>query len=391
MRVRALLHGRTNRRLLLLSLAAAAVGSASLAAVSAILVLVETTRQAERGASRIERDLVISLTSGQSPEALQRRLQLTTTSGGLRQALVADRRGQVIAATDPALVGRSITELAALPAAAGLGALLRECRPQAEGEGCLDRQISRLAGPLPWVGGDHLVRVTPTTLALGAGGGGVRRGTLIFEVDLRPQLRQAVTLALQVFAAGLLPLFLTCAALVLVVRRWVLPELFSLAQTDALSGTLNRRAFLETAGYRLDRASSLGQPVVVALIDVDHFKTINDGFGHAVGDAVIQAMAVLLERGVRRTDLVGRLGGDEFALLIEGSAVQARELLERLRQQVAAAPIPLLDGRRVPITLSIGMAASGRAGEEGLEDLLAAADASLYRAKDQGRNRVISC
>jgi diguanylate cyclase (GGDEF)-like protein len=390
-RLRALLHGRTNRRLLLLSLAAAAVGSGSLALLTAVLVLVETTRQARQGALWIERDLIVSLISGQSIQTLQRRLQLSTTAGELRQALVADQQGQVIVASDPTLIGRSITELASWPAVAGLDVLLRDCRPQALGAACLDRQFSRLVGPLPWIGGERLVRFAPTSLVLDAADGAARRGTLIFEVDLQRQLRQAASLALRAFLAGLLPLFVTCAVLVLVVRRRVLPELLNLAQTDSLSGVLNRRAFLETAAYRLERAGSLGQPVVVAVIDVDHFKTINDRFGHAVGDAVIQAMAALLESGVRRTDLVGRLGGDEFALLIEGAEAQARELLERLRHQVAAAPIRLPDGRQVAITLSIGMAASGRVAGEGLDAVLAAADTSLYRAKGLGRNRVISC
>ena len=137
------------------------------------------------------------------------------------------------------------------------------------------------------------------------------------------------------------------------------------------------------------QAAATGQPEVVALIDGDHFKQINDTHGHAAGDEVIQAIAGLLEHGVRRSDLVGRLGGDEFALLLATTAPQAHELLERLRSRVAAQPIVLADGLRVPITLSIGMAArGGRAGNR-LQELLAAADASLYVAKDQGRNRVV--
>jgi diguanylate cyclase (GGDEF)-like protein len=92
--------------------------------------------------------------------------------------------------------------------------------------------------------------------------------------------------------------------------------LFSLVQTDPLSGVLNRRAVFEAVTHRHEQAAATDQPEVVALIDVDHFKQINDTHGHAAGDAVIQAIAGLLEHGVRRSDLVGRLGGDEFALLL---------------------------------------------------------------------------
>lgn len=392
MTMKALLRSRINRRLLLLSLAAAAAGSASLALVSAVLVLGLTTRQAEQGAQLVERDLISSLTSFQPIYEVQRKLQLKTAAGQLREALVVDQRGLVIAAHDQALVGESIRVLGrsgrAGPASLEtLAPQLAACAPEAQGLACLERRLSRFGGPLPWVGGEDLVRFTPTPLALVGARGFSQRGTLVLAVDLQPQLLQAATLALQLFAAGLLPLFLTCAALVLVVQRRVLPELLSLAQTDALSGVLNRGAFLETVGWRLERAASLGLPAAVALIDVDHFKQINDGFGHAAGDAVIQAMAALLERGVRRSDLVGRMGGDEFALLLEAAPEQARELLERLRGRVAAEPIRLGDGRAVPITLSIGLAS--RAGGEGLQELLAVADASLYLAKERGRNRVV--
>jgi diguanylate cyclase (GGDEF)-like protein len=388
-RVARLLPGRIHRRLLGLSLLAAAAGSAALALVSAALVLGQTTRQAEQVAVLIERDLITSLTSFQPIYEVQRQLQLKTASGQIRQALVVDQRGRVIAASDQALVGQLITTLATQPMSGTLAPHLRDCAPQAEGLACLDQQLSLFDGPLPWVSGEHLVRFTPTPLALAGGSGFAQRATLILDVDLLPQLLQTGQLALRLFATGLLPLFVTCAALALEVRRRLLPELLHLAQRDALSGVLNRRAFLETAAYRLERAASLAQPAVVALIDVDHFKQINDTFGHAAGDAVIQAMATLLEGGVRRSDLVGRLGGDEFALLIESAPAQARELLERLRSQVARAPIALADGGQVPITLSIGMASSDGGRAQPLEALLADADASLYLAKDQGRDRVM--
>lgn len=389
MRVPALLPGRVRRRLLLLTLVAAAVGSASLALVTAVLVLGFTSRQAEQSAQRLERDFTASLTSFQPIYDVQRRMQLEAAAGQLQHALVVDQHGRVIAASNQALVGESLLVLASLANARSPLHFLDHCGLRALGLACLDRRSSHFQGPLPWVGGEHLVRFTPVPLALAGSGTLPQHGTLITELDLQPLLQQAGLLALQVFALGLVPLTLTCACLVLVVRQRLFPELLNLAQTDALSGVMNRRAFLEAVAYRLEQVAGTAQPAVVALIDVDHFKQVNDTYGHAAGDEVIRAIAAVLEHGVRRSDLVGRLGGDEFALWLEVSAPQARQLLERLRSRVAGQPIVLADGQRLPITLSIGMATSGGRFGNRLQELLAAADASLYVAKDQGRNRVV--
>lgn len=389
MRVPALLPGRVRRRLLLLTLAAAAVGSASLALVTAVLVLGFTSRQAEQSAQRLERDFTASLTSFQPIYDVQRRMQLEAAAGQLQHALVVDQHGRVIAASNQALVGESLLVLASLANARSPLHFLDHCGLRALGLACLDRRSSHFQGPLPWVGGEHLVRFTPVPLALAGSGTLPQHGTLITELDLQPLLQQAGLLALQVFALGLVPLTLTCACLVLVVRQRLFPELLNLAQTDALSGVMNRRAFLEAVAYRLEQVAGTAQPAVVALIDVDHFKQVNDTYGHAAGDEVIRAIAAVLDHGVRRSDLVGRLGGDEFALWLEVSAPQARQLLERLRSRVAGQPIVLADGQRLPITLSIGMATSGGRFGNRLQELLAAADASLYVAKDQGRNRVV--
>lgn len=389
MRVPALLPGRVRRRLLLFTLVAAAVGSASLALVTAVLVLGFTSRQAEQSAQRLERDFTASLTSFQPIYDVQRRMQLEAAAGQLQHALVVDQHGRVIAASNQALVGESLLVLASLANARSPLHFLDHCGLRALGLACLDRRSSHFQGPLPWVGGEHLVRFTPVPLALAGSGTLPQHGTLITELDLQPLLQQAGLLALQVFALGLVPLTLTCACLVLVVRQRLFPELLNLAQTDALSGVMNRRAFLEALAYRLEQVEGTAQPAVVALIDVDHFKQVNDTYGHAAGDEVIRAIAAVLEHGVRRSDLVGRLGGDEFALWLEVSAPQARQLLERLRSRVAGQPIVLADGQRLPITLSIGMATSGGSFGNRLQELLAAADASLYVAKDQGRNRVV--
>jgi diguanylate cyclase (GGDEF)-like protein len=390
MRVPILLAGRMRRRLLLFSLLAAALGSASLALLTAVLVLGLITPQAEQRAQLVERDLTASLTSFQPIYEAQRRMQLAVASGELRHAMVVDHTGMVIAASNQALVGESIFELASGSQQPALRSLLSRCRPEALGLACLEHEHSHAKGPVPWVGGRQLVRFRPIPLALTATSGLAQRGTLITEVDLQPLQQQAGLLALQVFAAGLVPLSLTCTALVLVVRRRLFPELLHLAQVDGLSGVLNRRAFLEAVEHRLEEIVSRGENAVVALIDLDHFKQINDRYGHAAGDGVILALAGLLQQAVRRTDLVGRLGGDEFALLIGTTGEQAWGLLERFRASVAGRPIVLADGLRVPITLSIGMAVCGPRAGHRLADLLATADASLYAAKDRGRNQVVA-
>jgi diguanylate cyclase (GGDEF)-like protein len=233
-----------------------------------------------------------------------------------------------------------------------------------------------------------MILVVRTPLALEGLPAFGQQGLLVIELDLQPLVGQALQLTGLVFLAGLVPLFLTGAALVLVVRRQLLPELISLAQTDSLSGVLNRGAFLEAAAQRLE-LRGLEQPWVVALIDIDHFKTINDTYGHAAGDEVIRRMAEFLNGALRRGDLVGRLGGDEFALLVSAAAPQAHELLERLRQRVATHRWTLADGREPQLTLSIGMVEQGSEGRHQLGELLQAADAALYVAKDQGRNQVM--
>jgi hypothetical protein len=262
MKLPALLPSRVRRRLLLLSLAAAALGSASLALVTAVLVLGLTSTQVEQSAERAEREFISSLTSFQPIYEVQRKLQLEAASGELQLALVVDQRGQVIAASNQAIVGESLLSLAGSAKPTSPLHALAFCGPQQLGLACLDRQASHFHGPLPWVGGEHLVRFTPVPLALAGGGDLAKRGTLITDFDLQPLLQQAALLGLQVFALGLVPLSLTFVCLVLVVRQRLFPELLSLAQTDALSGVLNRRAFFEAVSLRLEQAAATDQPEV---------------------------------------------------------------------------------------------------------------------------------
>ena len=163
-------------------------------------------------------------------------------------------------------------------------------------------------------------------------------------------------------------------------------RLRELAMVDSLTGVLNRRAFLDQADGEWVRHRRHNHPLSCAMIDVDGFKKINDTFGHAAGDAVLQHIGALLRASLRATDLPARLGGDEFvALMPETSFEGALATAERLLARVQILPISVLDQSLVT-TLSIGVATAE--GCQSLEELMAKADRALYRAKKEGRARV---
>jgi diguanylate cyclase (GGDEF)-like protein len=158
------------------------------------------------------------------------------------------------------------------------------------------------------------------------------------------------------------------------------------ASTDALTGLLNRRAFLEGAHTLWARQASRREPVTVLLFDLDHFKSINDGFGHAVGDDALRVFAQVVRTGMRATDVSGRLGGEEFAAILPGGLEGAAIVAERVRANFEAAGM-IISGHELGATVSIGAAVAER-GPVDLDGLLARADAALYRAKREGRNRM---
>ncbi len=158
------------------------------------------------------------------------------------------------------------------------------------------------------------------------------------------------------------------------------------AITDALTGLYNRRGFTEHADRYFRRALINSSPVAVMMIDIDHFKAINDSYGHDAGDLVIQQVAQQLANQFRSSDIAGRLGGEEFCvLLVDISVAHARLSAERLRQQLARMPV-ITDNARVPFTVSIGVACASVSCT--LPDLIKLADQGLYKAKQNGRNTV---
>jgi diguanylate cyclase (GGDEF)-like protein len=166
-----------------------------------------------------------------------------------------------------------------------------------------------------------------------------------------------------------------------------LEQVQQLAQVDGLTGLLNRRTVLALAEDERARAERSGQPFSVVLIDIDHFKRVNDAHGHAAGDEVLQRFAKLLTDAVRAVDKVARYGGEEFLVLMPPpcEASGAVTAMERLRSFMAATEWPACDGMK--ITASIGIASVASA--EPIHQAIRRADAALYEAKRQGRDRVL--
>ena len=160
----------------------------------------------------------------------------------------------------------------------------------------------------------------------------------------------------------------------------------SAASTDHLTGLLNRRAFLETAHMLCARQADRRQPVTMMVMDLDHFKSINDRFGHAVGDEVLRVFANVARSSMRGSDLVGRIGGEEFAVIVAEPMEFAERIAERLRASFEMAGITIAE-QTIGATVSIG-AATAYEPITDIAPLIARADEALYRAKRDGRNRL---
>ena len=165
-------------------------------------------------------------------------------------------------------------------------------------------------------------------------------------------------------------------------------ELLQLQAThDSLTGLLNRTAILEALRKELARSVREGSSVAIIAADLDHFKHINDSYGHQAGDAVLVEATQRMQASLRKYDAFGRCGEEEFLIVSPGcSAAAAAELAERLRECLSASPVHCLQGA-IPVTISLGVAAT-TSGTVPADDLLRAADEALYAAKKNGRNQV---
>ena len=157
-----------------------------------------------------------------------------------------------------------------------------------------------------------------------------------------------------------------------------------MANTDALTGLANRHAAARALDERLGR---IPEPLTVMLLDLDEFKRINDGHGHQAGDAVLREAAARMRAALPSGALLGRWGGEEFIVILDGEpGREPAAIAEGVRAALASGPV-VFEGVTIPVTVSIGLATAFSG--DGIDALLAEADAALYRAKDAGRNRVV--
>jgi diguanylate cyclase (GGDEF)-like protein len=176
------------------------------------------------------------------------------------------------------------------------------------------------------------------------------------------------------------------SALDISAQKAVEEQLRELATRDPLTECINRRYFLEIAAKEVERADRYGNRLSIAMLDADHFKDINDQYGHATGDRVLRAIADRCRSALRKTDVFGRFGGEEFVVLfVETALAEAERVAERLLSKVAE---PVSDIAGVRVTISAGVV-ERRAGET-LDAVLKLADEALYQAKREGRNRVVT-
>ncbi|MDP3940267.1 MAG: GGDEF domain-containing protein [Deltaproteobacteria bacterium] len=198
-----------------------------------------------------------------------------------------------------------------------------------------------------------------------------------------------------ILSLGLLPLL--ASALVLGLFAYVVTQLRDrekrlkeMVKTDYLTGVENRRSFMHRTEIEFARARRFKKPLAVVMLDVDHFKRVNDSYGHGTGDEVLKVVARILAAEVRRHDVIARYGGEEFALLLaETDETQARIMAERCRQKIESARLAM-GGAAIKVTASVGIAAYPREDVSRIEQLIELADKALYQAKEAGRNRTVS-
>jgi diguanylate cyclase (GGDEF)-like protein len=208
---------------------------------------------------------------------------------------------------------------------------------------------------------------------------------LFVEIDLGVLITLAVALSPS--------LVVIAVPTVLLVRRFLVhPILEAQSRVDAKTGLLNVSTWEKEAETELSRAVRTHSPLALALVDIDHFKQVNDTYGHLAGDRVLKAIAAALTGQSRDYDKVGRFGGEEFVLLLAQTAEKdACKIAERLRGYVASLTVPADDRPDAPtlsVTISVGVTALARDESRELSDLLAAADSAMYHAKQAGRNCV---
>ena len=265
-----------------------------------------------------------------------------------------------------------------------------------------DKALTAIKGPLDLI----IVNVTADAfdglriVALSKSGD-ARRAPILAVVD--PQDRARMVKALELGATDILPRPIDAEELSARAKTQIRRKRYSdflrekldysleMAVTDALTGLHNRRYMAGQLQALVNRAVHGGSSVAVLLMDIDHFKSVNDSFGHDAGDEVLTEFAVRLATNVRAVDLPCRMGGEEFVVVMPGAELEdAHRVAERIRRDVASAPFRIMGGREsLSITISIGVAATNGMGDTP-EQLMKRADEGVYEAKAGGRNKVIA-
>jgi diguanylate cyclase (GGDEF)-like protein len=169
----------------------------------------------------------------------------------------------------------------------------------------------------------------------------------------------------------------------------IIDGLCEISSRDALTGLANLRQFRAVLEQELDRIARTAAPMSLLMIDCDHFKAVNDTYGHPAGDSVLQAIARELRDTMRPMDTPARYGGEEFAIILPNCLpAHAWRVAERIRGRLAQTSVPLADGRSVRVTISIGIACVASCQQADAAQVVASADRQLYLAKSGGRNRV---
>ncbi len=218
----------------------------------------------------------------------------------------------------------------------------------------------------------------------------VRTGFMVAQSDWDGRYKVPEGVQIWTFFLVLTLLLLSSMGFVLMQMEHALSQQHNLATHDGLTGVHNRLALMEALARDAAQARRSNTPLAVLMVDIDHFKAVNDQHGHLAGDAVLREVAQRAQRRLRHADLLARYGGEEFVALLPLTDAQgAVAVAEDIRQAIAVRPC-VVHGVPIPVAVSIGVcAAVPGAGAEGVEALLAASDQALYEAKHQGRNRVV--